>query len=192
MELLTSSSPRSLQLLIAPAPYQAQIVSRFTADLARVGPVRVLDGGNRFDVLRINRELRGKQRSRARSGGSSASWERASAEDFYPALQRIRVARAFTCYQMVTLLEETACDETPTLVLNLLTTFRDENVPLPERRRLLRTSLHWLDKAARRAPVMLFLHPPPAEEDFLEQIHPAVDHLWKFEAPESAQQLALF
>ena len=174
MELLSTSPSHTLQLLIAPFEVQQQLITRFTAELALSGPVRVLDGGNRFDVLRINRELRGKK------------------TDYYAALERIKVARAFTCYQMLTLLEETSFTGSPTLVLNLLTTFRDESVPLPERQRLLRSALHWLEKAAHRDPVMIILHPPPAEDPFLEPLQAAVERLWVFDADEPVHQPPLF
>ncbi len=162
----------SLQLLIAPNPFRQQVMTHFIADLALKGPVQVLDGGNRFDVLRLNRELRGRRR------------------DFYIPLKRIRVARAFTCYQMVTLLEKTSGNGSPTLVLNPLTTFEDESVSLPERLRLLETALYWLDKAAHRAPVMLVLRPRPQGDPFLERLEQSVDRVWTFEKPSSPIQLS--
>lgn len=175
MNLLAVPAPRSLQLLIAPPAYQQDIATRFTADLALAGSVRVLDGGNRFDVLRVNRELRARRRQ------------------FYPALKRVQVARAFTCYQMVSLLEQTAGEgKKPTLVLNLLTTFRDENVPLPERQRLLASALHWLDQMAHQAPVMILLHPPPEEDPFLRPLRDAVDQQWEFASPRTSVQLSFF
>jgi hypothetical protein len=174
MELLSTTPPHALQLLTAPFEVQQQMITRLVTELALSGPVRVLDGGNRFDVLRINRALRGKK------------------SPYYAALERIRVARAFTCYQMLTLLEETRFAGSPTLVLNLLATFRDENVPLPERQRLLRSALHWLTTAARRDPVMIILHPPPADDPFLEPLQAAVERWWVFEAAEPVRQPPLF
>ncbi|MFO7942729.1 MAG: hypothetical protein R6U51_00240 [Anaerolineales bacterium] len=169
---LPTLSTGSLQLLVAPNPFRQQVVTHFIAELALKGPVQVLDGGNRFDVLRLNRELRRRGR------------------DFYTPLKRIRVARAFTCYQMVTLLEKNSGKGTPTLVLNPLTTFEDESVPFPERLRLLETARYWLDKAARRAPVMLVLHPRPEGDPFLERLGQSADRVWTFEGPPSPTQLS--
>lgn len=61
-----------------------------SALLALRGPVRVLDNGNSYNALYVARFIR-QQTVRL--------------DD---ALSRIAVARAFTCYQVITLLEETA------------------------------------------------------------------------------------
>jgi hypothetical protein len=162
-----------LQLLIAPPPVQRQAATTFVAELAQRGPVQVLDGGNRFDVLTLNRALR--QRG----------------HPLYSALERVQVARAFTCYQMVTLLEQSSSRGLPTLILNLLSTFADENAPLPERFRLLESALGQLRAAARLAPVLLILHPRPEDDPFLERIREELTSIWVFKDPGQPQQLSL-
>jgi len=62
------------------------------------------------------------------------------------------VARAFTCYQVETLLTESVADFSPVLVLNLLDTFYDENVKLSERMRLLEVSLAELRRLCDQHP----------------------------------------
>jgi len=173
MELINLPHSPSLQLLIAPSDFQRKASLQFIAELAQTGPVRVLDGGNRFDVLTLNRELRRRDLL------------------LYTALERIQVARAFTCYQMATLLEEPAPQGIPTLVLNLLSTFQDENASLTERLRLLDICLHALVKNARHTPVLVVLHPQPAEEPFLVRIRESVDRVWVFEPHSPVTQLAL-
>ncbi len=173
MELIPLTHTPSLQLLIAPLNFQREASLQFIAGLAQIGPVRILDGGNRFDVLTLNRELRRRDLP------------------LYTALERIQVARAFTCYQMTTMLEGPAPEGIPTLVLNLLATFQDENAPLSERLRLLKICLHHLRKNSRYTPVLVILHPQPAEEPFLVQIREAVDQAWIFEPHHPAIQLAL-
>lgn len=163
MELITRPHAPSLQLLIAPSTLQREASLQFIAELAQTGPVRVLDGGNRFDLLSLNRELRLRELA------------------LYTALERVRVARAFTCYQMTTMLEEPAPGGIPTLVLNLLSTFQDENASLPERLRLLETCLHCLRKNARHSPVLVILHPQPSEEPFLVRVREAADQVWVLE-----------
>lgn len=170
MELITLTPAPTLQLLIAPAALQRKAALEFIAELAQAGPVRVLDGGNRFDVLSLNRELRRRELG------------------FYTALERIRVARAFTCYQITTLLQEPAPSGIPTLVLNLLSTFQDENASLPERLRLLDVCLHNLRKNAQHSPVLVILHPQPSEEPFLIRVREAVDRVWVFELQGPASQ----
>jgi len=174
MELITLPHSPSLQLLIAPSDFQRKASLQFIAELAQTGPVRVLDGGNRFDLLTLNRELRRRDLP------------------FYTALERIQVARAFTCYQMTTLLEEPAPEGIPTLVLNLLATFHDENASLPDRLRLLDSCLRRLRKNARHTPVLVVLHPQPDEEPFLVRIREFVDQVWVFEPHHPAIQLTYF
>jgi hypothetical protein len=173
MELITLTHTPSLQLLIAPSSLQREVSLEFIAELVQAGPVRVLDGGNRFDLLSLNRELRRRELA------------------LYTALERVRVARAFTCYQMATMLEEPAPRGIPTLVLNLLSTFQDENASLPERLRLLEICLHSLRKNARHSPVLVSIHPQPSEEPFLIRIREAVDQVWFFELQHTANQLTL-
>jgi len=105
------------------------------ARLALASPLRVLDGGNSFNFLRVARSLRRKT---------------AQVEE---KMAHIYVARAFTCYQVLSLLEQTPDDGTPVLGLELLTTFYDESVHRQERRRLLEKSLAHLLRLSRSAPV---------------------------------------
>ena len=173
MELITVPHNPSLQLLIAPPDFQRAASLQFIADLSQSGPVRILDGGNRFDVLTLNRELRRRDLP------------------LYTALERIKVSRAFTCYQMTTLLEEPAPAGIPTLVLNLLATFQDENASLAERLRLLEICLHSLRRWARRTAVLTVLHPQPSEEPFLVRVREAADQVWVFEPHPPDTQLTL-
>lgn len=174
MDLITLPHTPSLQLLIAPFSFQREASLQFIAELAQTGPVRVLDGGNRFDVLGLNRELRRRDLP------------------LYAALERVQVARAFTCYQMTTLLEGHPQSRVPALVLNLLTTFQDENASLAERLRLLEICLHNLRRWARHTAVLTILHPQPSEEPFLIRVREAADQVWVFEHHPPAAQLTLF
>lgn len=173
MELITVPHTPSLQLLIAPSSLQREVSLQFIAELAQSGPVRVLDGGNRFDVLSLNRELRRRDLP------------------LYTALERVQVARAFTCYQMTTMLESQPQNRMPTLVLNLLATFQDENASLPERLRLLEICLYNLRRWARHTAVLTVLHPQPSEEPFLVRVREAADQVWVFEPHPPAAQLTL-
>lgn len=174
MELIPVPHSPTLQLLVAPSSFQRKAAITFIAELAQTGPVRVLDGGNRLDILSLNRELRRKDLL------------------LYTALEHVHISRAFTCYQMTALLEQPAPGGIPTLVLNLLTTFQDENASLLERLRLLETSLYHLQKNARHSPVLLILHPQPTEEPFLARIRETADRVWVFEPRHPSIQLSLF
>jgi hypothetical protein len=125
-------------------------------------------------------------------------------------LRRIRVARAFTCYQMEALLAgvaecrgesepieangfgagspSPAADaglSAPVLAPGLLTTFADENVRLGERLRVLQRCLQDLKRLAQCAPVLVSVTPPPAgagAAGFLPHLEAAADQVWRFEA----------
>jgi hypothetical protein len=77
-------------------------------------------------------------------------------------LERIRLSRAFTCYQVDVLLEEWQPLPHPTLVFDLLSTFYDENVNLPESQRLLRLVIWRLQQLSKMAPVVVSTRLPAA------------------------------
>jgi hypothetical protein len=125
--------------------------------LAERGPLTVLDGGNRFNAYLVARGARGQSEL----------------------LERITVSRAFTCYQMLTLLETTpallaSCQQDgaraarsrpaalprPILVLDILNTFYDESVKVHERRRLLTGCIAHLNRLSRPAGGAVTVHPP--------------------------------
>jgi hypothetical protein len=134
--------PGNLLLLIAPHSGNALMMD-LVGRLADRGPLRVLDGGNRIDVHTIARAL-------SRQSGSLPA-----------ALERIQLARAFTCYQMAALLKAIPAQPVPTLALDLLSTFYDESVPAVESQRLLETCLLHLKRLNRAAPVAVSAGPAP-------------------------------
>ncbi len=112
--------------------------------------VFVVDAANRFDPYELVREGR----------------KRGLPPDVV--LQQVQVARAFTCHQLVQLVQEglpaALAGAEPALVILLgpCSLFYDEQVPLPERRRLFRTMLGALAQIKKRA-ALWFLQPslPP-------------------------------
>jgi hypothetical protein len=138
------------------------------AALQSTGSLLVLDGGNCFNVYPVARHLR------RHTGQVSA------------ALQHIQVARAFTCFEVASLLQRTALALPATapagiLVLDILSTFRDENTPLAERLRLLRTCLPHLRQLASAAP--LLVSAGPADPELTSLLLQCADHLLELEAP---------
>jgi len=160
-----AGQPHGLLALLAPHA-GAQSMLGLAARLAQRGPLRVLDGGNRFNVYTVARYLRSLE------GGN-----------FQAALGRIHVARAFTCYQMVTLLAEASVQPTATLVFDLLDTFYDESVSLIERRRLLAVCLQRLRVLAGATEVVISVRPPPP---------PHADPTGLLQAVQSAADRVLF
>ncbi len=169
-------SPRQLHLVIAPHRAQRQMMTILTARLALTGRVRLVDAGNCFDGYGLARQLRQQ----------TSFWQQA--------LERVSVARAFTCYQVETLLSESVSDFSPVLVLNLLDTFYDENVKLAERLRLLDVSLAELKRLCRAASVAVSTSLPTRDQpgELLEMLAAAAGQEWSFEEPQPVEPLRLF
>lgn len=177
MTTLPDLIPGQLSVLVAPGSTN-RVVLDLVARLAQHAHLRVLDGGNCFNAYTV------------------ASLLRRRTPRVNAALGRIRVARAFTCYQMVTLLEDTPADTTPTLVLNLLATFYDESVSLEERQRLLHNVTAELRRLSSRAPTLVSVRLPKPEQldrsKFVETLEDAADRVWRFEPLAPALPARLF
>ena len=161
--------PLSNRLLVLTAPHAANtLMLELAARLSTAGELRVLDGGNRFNVYPVARAAR-----------------RYTA-DLTGALARIRLSRAFTCYQMVELLADTPADGLPTLVIDLLATFYDDNVQLAESQRLLSSCIPHLQRLSQFAPVVVSAKPPAplcAQKSVLaDALQAAAGGSWKLEA----------
>ncbi len=147
--------------------------------LVHLGRVRVLDGGNQFNAYWLARSLRRRS------------------PEMFPMLSRVSLARAFTCYQMETMLAESRSLATPTIVMDLLATFFDESVALPERRRLLQRAVDHLRRLCQQAPLAVGARPPiPGSErgELYAILRDAADQVWEVGVPHASQpaQLALF
>ena len=126
------------------------IIADLISELAQRGPVTVLDGGNCFPAYRIAQLVRRKS---LQVGVIS---------------KRIFVQRAFTCYQMVSLLENTPALNQPHIVLNLLSTFQDDQIHPKEAERLLTICLAHIERLCLAAPMAITLEPVVlAEKEFL-------------------------
>lgn len=161
--------PLSNQLLVLTAPHAAAaMLLELAARLSLSGELRVLDAGNRFNVYPVARTIR-----------------RYTAE-LSAALARIQLARAFTCYQAAAMLAELPTDARPLLVLDLLATFYDESVSLPESQRLLQACLVHLQRLSRSAPVVVSAKPPAPRRNgrtvLVETLQAAASGAWQLEA----------
>jgi hypothetical protein len=126
MNILLDLDPPQLAVLIVPSRATGLLLD-LSAELAARGPLLVLDGGNRFNAYPVARRLRSPQ-----------------------ALAQLRVARAFTCFQMLALLQTTDTEGCALLVLDPLATFNDENVPAAERQYTFRGCVAELTRLSRR------------------------------------------
>lgn len=166
-----------LYLLLAPHSIQRPLLNEFIAQLALRGKVRVLVCGNRFDTHEIARRLR------------------RDTEDFEPALKRIGLARAFTCYQVLALLRYHHTPLLPTLVTDLPTLFFDESVPQGERLKLFQDCLSELKRLSRHVQTLVSAAPAlhPAQQPFLALLQSSAETLWELQPlPQSLHQPRLF
>lgn len=183
MSLLT---PGRLYLLELPRTLRRPVLNELIARLAMRGEVQVLVAGNHFDAHGIARLLRRQT------------------ETITPALKRIRLARAFTCYQVHALIRQAEI-ALPTVVTDLLETFSDENVPLEERRALLTECVQRLRWLSRGREVLVSTAPPHAttpmaggaqtavQEQWRDYLRASADRVWSLELPLAQPlQLSLF
>ena len=145
MDILPAITPGSFTVVCAQHAAREQITS-VIAELALRGPLTILDGGNRFQAYHV------------------AHLIRRQTPDVRAAADRLFIQRAFTCYQMLALLESTPARSQPHLVLDLLATFYDDHVPTHEASRLLEACLIQLERLRRMASVAITLAPPLLEE----------------------------
>lgn len=165
----------NLYLLQAPRRFVRRTVNAMLAGFALTREVRVLDGGNLIDLYGLAREVR------------------LLTADMKETMQRVHVARAFTCYQMTGLLCDAPPPEVPVVVLELLGTFYDENVEAGERARLLETCLARLRRLCSGAPVVVTAGGRAGGDDvWLERLREAADQVWQLEAQMPETQLRLF
>jgi len=127
----------SFILLVGPRSLNASMLTAI-ARLGEHGSLRILDGGNRFNAYSVARQAQGRPEI----------------------LDRITVSRAFTCYQVLSLLESTPATQSPFVVLDLLNTFYDESVQAGERKRLLEGCIAHLKRLEQAAGGAVSVHPP--------------------------------
>lgn len=169
MDTYLDFRPGRWALLVLPHGRHADLLVA-AARLAQRGPLTILDGGNRCNAYTLARA----------SGGRS------------DLLRRISLARAFTCYQMAALLEDTPAGDCPIFLLDFLATFYDEAVSALERRRLLDGCLVQLRRLGRTRGVVVSACPPavpgPENLGLLEALRSAAGQVWQPDPPLPAPQ----
>ena len=159
---------RTGKLIVVHAPDAACAESMtLIAELGLRGPVTIMDGGNRYKPYQVAMQLRRET------------------VDVSKAASQVFSRRAFTCYEMNTLLSSTPSLNQPYLILDLLNTFYDDHVPIYEAYRLLKSCLGQIQRLVLSGPVVVTLAPPLAEErDFLiDQVCRQADEVIIKEAP---------
>lgn len=136
------------------------------ARLSLRGQLYILDCGNRSDMYRVAKTLR------------------TLTSDPAAKLKNIRLSRAFTCYQVVALLEKLAAEaEVPVLILDLLSTFMDESVHTAESKMLFETAMSRILQVSLSAPVVVSARPLMSISSLrfglLEQLKAGASQVWE-------------
>ncbi len=112
------------------------------ARLALLGPLYILDCGNRGNMHVVAKSLR------------------THTHDPASALNNIRLSRAFTCYQVKTLVKKVPLTSSaPVLILDLLSTFLDESVRAQESSVLFTETMNYIEALSRATPVLVTAKP---------------------------------
>ena len=145
--------------------------------------VTVLDCGNRSNMYAVAKLIR------------------PYTPDPVSVMNNIRLSRAFTCYQVLAMIQATTkypLNE-PLVLLDLLATFLDEDVELKDSQRLLTHSLNLLTQLSHQVPVVISTRQIPVIAEnrivLLEQLKASVDICWEEPLPlptSQELQLALF
>jgi hypothetical protein len=126
-----------VQLVLTERHEKQKIVELITASALR-GPLCIIAGSEWIPSYSVAHSIR----------RSTVEVERV--------LSHVRLARAFTCYQLLDLLAATRGDGTPILSLDFLHTFFSPDIPLPVRVRTLRGCCHHLQRLSLHQPVTVF------------------------------------
>ncbi|MGB2896536.1 MAG: hypothetical protein WBB65_10300 [Anaerolineales bacterium] len=203
---LPAADPAILEALLRPrlslfwgahTPTRA-LLACITVLAARGHHVCVFDGGNRFD------------------GYFVAQLARRLSSDPRATLEHIRLSRAFTCFQLAELVKTAptglgaqesntisdadagAPDQSVLFVLDMLTTFYDESVPLRDAERLLTNTIAHLKRLASAGPVIIGAREPRVlvkeRWSLLDRLQVTADAAWLLQSPANPvqEQLRLF
>ncbi len=135
--------PLANELLVVFGPHAGgRRMLDLSARLTLRGPVYLLDCGNRSNMYHVAKELR------------------TLTGDPVGMLKNIRLSRAFTCYQVLSLLEKIRPEAgVPVLILDLLGTFMDESVHLDESVMLFEKTLACIERISHLVPVVVSAKP---------------------------------
>jgi hypothetical protein len=176
MDILPVLKTGRLIVLYAPDAARTESMT-LIAELGLRGAVTILDGGNRYRPYQVATLLRRRT------------------TDVFTAAKHLFSRRAFTCYEMNTLLSSTPSQQGPYVILDLLNTFYDDHVQLPEACRLLDLCLGQIQRLALSSPLVVTLGSPLTDERafLLERVCQKADEVFLRQAPDpQPAQPALF
>ncbi len=118
------------------------LVNEFVARLALAAPVTVIDAnGMALDPLLIARVLR------------------MHTENYLPLLERVHIARAFTCHELAAMLEGEVTGREAVIVLDFFSSLDDENLSDIERKTVFERLVRRLMGLRLSAPLLVWIRP---------------------------------
>jgi hypothetical protein len=108
-------------------------------------------------------------------------------------LGRVRLARPFTCYQVLDLLEDIRPERDPVLILDFLHHFYNPDIQPPVRRRVLEQCCRHLQRLALQRPLMVFVQRLETEEyrQFFSLVAAAADEVLQLDTMPKAEDVQL-
>jgi hypothetical protein len=167
--------PQKWTLHVVPPEYPKHLLIS-AAKFAHHSPLIVLDCGRQFDASIV---------ARAAGGHKEIT-------------DRIFIQQAFICSEVTQLIQETPEGKTPILILDLLSTFYDENVKMHRRKFLLVNVLFHLRRLSRGAGLAVSVREVPATHEsfrlfqFLRTFAPRVLNYEIPPAKDYTRQLSFF
>jgi hypothetical protein len=144
-------------------------MEEFVSRLAMRNPVQVIVGGNRISFEHLSLIL-GEQIGQV-----------------YQIMDRILVSRAETCYQMKDVLTALEPIPSPIVITDMLASFYDENLTLPEVTLLLQKCIQRVHQLSELAPVLISADPDPARLELLQLVDQNSDQRFYFEPFENVE-----
>ncbi|HEY5984705.1 MAG TPA: hypothetical protein VIU38_14660 [Anaerolineales bacterium] len=154
MQTLPELASNSLQLVSQPARLrlietagrQSEGITELFATLALRGSFYAIAGGEWLPTYALVQSIRRRT------------------PEVHRVLERVRLARPFTCYQVLDLLEDIRPERDPVLVLDFLHHFYNPDIQPFVRRRVLEQCCTHLQRLALMRPLIVFIERLPTEE----------------------------
>jgi hypothetical protein len=183
MHTLPELASNSLQLVSQPARLrlietagrQSEGITELFAALALRGSFYAIAGGEWIPTYALVQAVRRRT------------------TDVQQVLGRVRLARPFTCYQVLDLLEDIRPEHDPILVLDFLHHFYNPDIHPPVRWRVLEQCCKHLQRLALLRPLIVFAQRLPTEEytQFFPLVAAAADEVLRMDEMPAAEEVQL-
>ena len=183
MHTLPDLASNSLQLVSQPARLrlietagrQSQGITELFATLALRGSFYAIAGGEWLPTYALVQSVRRRT------------------TEVQQVLGRVRLARPFTCYQVLDLLEDIRPERDPILILDFLHHFYNPDIQPPVRRRVLEQCCKHLQRLALLRPLIVLVERMQAEEyrQFFPLVAATADEVLQMDQTPAAEDVQL-